>query len=1017
MADSQQKGTRDENNSPSPYPSGQQGDQGNPTELAIQPGDLAPFWYSPYPNVLDKLSEKARNELKRMADMVGNKDVAARRWEVEQAWEARLFDRGYQYLLPRRGGGWILPPFATDYNKGSGKRSGGKWYGYETNIYATYGEIVTAALTRDIPGVIFQPKNPESDVDVTAANAASKYGRCFSKNNDLLDFQHQLVYYLRTDGRAVIDCEHIIDAQRFGRCDPAMPNANPETEAQEDQALLYLVRHGETANNAEGMSRGRSDVPLDQTGQHEAANAAGYLKGKGVGRLISSPVERARQSADTASSALGVPAEYDDRFASRDIGDLQGQPEEEAGHALAENAEQPNEQLPGGGESQDDLDSRVRDGLFDLLRTPSTAPAAVLTHDSVISSAFRLFHGDNVPPTDSVPPGGVAGVFPVDGGGFTIRPVYPAMMPKGELPAEKGDARGEEVVQAFGKLEAKVPINAQTIYDCPYIQICREYDFSYVKAMFPDYADDIRPGSAGAGENELDRIARINACLALEASYVTGDSMVRDCTIQRTWFRPGYFFDCADPDVRKELLMQFPKGCLAIFAGEAFVMARNENMDDHLTIVQAFPGSGMNRLALCSKLLSVQKRVNNWIDLMNAFFIRTIPQRVVDVDLFNMEAIQDQPAAPGDYIGVKRTGLYASGAINIDGGIYVEPTPTHQPTMPDFIVMFLNDLPQLLVGAAPTLFGSQANTDSQNPSSGYALGIQRDQALARLGTPWHAIIMATCSYFRQAVQLAAQCRKEPVRSAGEPGDAIRIELSDLKGDVLTYPEESADIPESWNQRQARYQGLLADAATNPFISSLLANPVNAKLAHDSAGLPDFIIPQADSWEKQAGEMELLLKAGPIPNPEKVQMEQQIAAVQQTGQPVDDAIMQQFAAMPDEISTVPIDPQTDDNATEAAYLLWWMNNPEGRKYRNGTPEERMGFANARAHWAQHDAEAKKNAPPGPQKPLSVSANVKDMPPEAAAAELNKRGLPASPQSVAATNPPKILKDMNKGASIQ
>ena len=41
--------------------------------------------------------------------------------------------------------------------------------------------------------------------------------------------------------------------------------------------------------------------------------------------------------------------------------------------------------------------------------------------------------------------------------------------------------------------------------------------------MFPDKADKIKPGSAGAGENELDRIARINVALALEASYVTGD--------------------------------------------------------------------------------------------------------------------------------------------------------------------------------------------------------------------------------------------------------------------------------------------------------------------------------------------------------------------------------------------------------------------------------------------------------------------------------------------------------------
>ena len=183
------------------------------------------------------------------------------------------------------------------------------------------------------------------------------------------------------------------------------------------------------------------------------------------------------------------------------------------------------------------------------------------------------------------------------------------------------------------------------------------------------------------------------------------------------------------------------------------------------------------------------------------------------------------------------------------------------------------------------------------------------------------------------------------------------------------------------------------------------------LAHDAAGMTDFIVPQADSWEKQMGEMAVLLKTGPVPNPQKIQMQQQLDAAASTiprgaiVPPEQVAQLaqatQQMAAMPDMVSTVPIDPQCDDHVTESACCLHIINGPEGRKLKNGSMQERDAFQNLRLHYLEHDKLAKQNQPPAPQKPMSVSANVKDMPPDAAAAELNKRGLPATPQSVAAT----------------
>lgn len=246
--------------------------------------------------------------------------------------------------------------------------------------------------------------------------------------------------------------------------------------------------------------------------------------------------------------------------------------------------------------------------------------------------------------------------------------------------------------------------------------------------------------------------------------------------------------------------------------------------------------------------------------------------------------------------------------------------------------------------------------------------------------------------------------------AGEPGEAIRVELADLRGNLLAFPKNDSNFPESWNQEQARYQNLITDAGINPFVAQLLTLPQNAKFAQKMAGMEGFVVPQAEAWEKQLGEFQLLLKSAPLPNPQKMQAQMQLEQAASSSVPVDpqavQQAIQQIQAMPEMISSVPIDEQCDDNATEAACSQWWLNSPEGRKYKSGTQMERDGYQNVRLHFIEHQTVNAKNAPQPPPKPMSVSANLKDMPPTAAAAELQRRGLPASPQEIVAAQGAKI-----------
>lgn len=85
---------------------------------------------------------------------------------------------------------------------------------------------------------------------------------------------------------------------------------------------LYLVRHGETAWSLSGQHTGRTDIPLTEKGEQDARTLAGRLHGVSFNRVFTSPLQRARRSAELA--ALKSLAEIDPDLAEWDYGVYDG---------------------------------------------------------------------------------------------------------------------------------------------------------------------------------------------------------------------------------------------------------------------------------------------------------------------------------------------------------------------------------------------------------------------------------------------------------------------------------------------------------------------------------------------------------------------------------------------------------------------------------------------------------------------------------------------------------------------
>ena len=84
---------------------------------------------------------------------------------------------------------------------------------------------------------------------------------------------------------------------------------------------LVLVRHGRTEWAHTGRHTGRSDVPLDDVGERQGAGIAALLEGRRFAAVISSPLQRARRTAELAG--LEVTA-VDDDLQEWDYGGYEG---------------------------------------------------------------------------------------------------------------------------------------------------------------------------------------------------------------------------------------------------------------------------------------------------------------------------------------------------------------------------------------------------------------------------------------------------------------------------------------------------------------------------------------------------------------------------------------------------------------------------------------------------------------------------------------------------------------------
>ena len=171
-----------------------------------------------------------------------------------------------------------------------------------------------------------------------------------------------------------------------------------------------FIRHGQTDWNREDRLQGSSDIPLNEHGREQAAEAVEVVRGTEWAAVVSSPLSRARETAQIIADALGVPlgATYDE-LTERDYGDLEGFNATEAMERW------PDREYPGA-EPIESVVERGKAGLARIADDYGDSDVVIVCHGTIIRYTLAALAGS---PVDGIRNGAVS-TFRLEGDAWKV---------------------------------------------------------------------------------------------------------------------------------------------------------------------------------------------------------------------------------------------------------------------------------------------------------------------------------------------------------------------------------------------------------------------------------------------------------------------------------------------------------------------------------------------------------------------------------------------------------------------
>lgn len=167
---------------------------------------------------------------------------------------------------------------------------------------------------------------------------------------------------------------------------------------------IFLIRHGETAWNAERRLQGHLDIPLNEEGRRQAAALARALAGKAVHMIFSSDLSRAASTARAVAERHGLPLHTDAALRERCFGAFEGllydELEAQFPEAYAQwRVRDPHARYPAGercAETFAEFAQRAVGAVSRIAETHRGKRVVIVTHGGVLDCVYRAAHGMDI---------------------------------------------------------------------------------------------------------------------------------------------------------------------------------------------------------------------------------------------------------------------------------------------------------------------------------------------------------------------------------------------------------------------------------------------------------------------------------------------------------------------------------------------------------------------------------------------------------------------------------------------
>ncbi|MBA2378848.1 MAG: histidine phosphatase family protein [Blastocatellia bacterium] len=157
---------------------------------------------------------------------------------------------------------------------------------------------------------------------------------------------------------------------------------------------LFLIRHGQSAGNAQGRFGGHGPTPLSDLGLEQAALTAKQLSRESITAVYSSDLHRAVQTAEPLAELLNIPLISTPAFRERHVGVLEGLTFDESKERHPEDyyalVNRSVHHVITQGESYRQLLHRTTDQLWQILHDHRGGRVAVFSHTGAI--CFMTLH-------------------------------------------------------------------------------------------------------------------------------------------------------------------------------------------------------------------------------------------------------------------------------------------------------------------------------------------------------------------------------------------------------------------------------------------------------------------------------------------------------------------------------------------------------------------------------------------------------------------------------------------------